>query len=70
MLIFLLFYVLDYDECRKVINDMKFASDSELFGNEKDDSFKGSIANIYQEFEGVEIYPSLAFLQRFILGCC
>ena len=52
-------YVLDYDECRKVINEMKFASDSALFGNEKDDSFKGSIANIYQEFGGVEIYPSL-----------
>ena len=52
-------YVLDYDECRKVINEMKFASDSTLFGNEKDDSFKGSIANIYQEFGGVEIYPSL-----------
>ena len=52
-------YVLDYDECRKVISEMKFASDSELFGNEKDDSFKGSIANIYQEFGGVEIYPSL-----------
>ena len=52
-------YVLDYDECRKVINEMKFASDSELFGNEKDDSFKGSIANIYQEFGGMEIYPSL-----------
>ena len=52
-------YILDYDECRKVINEMKFASDSALFGNEKDDSFKGSIANIYQEFGGVEIYPSL-----------
>ena len=52
-------YVLDYEECRKVISEMKFASDSELFGNEKDDSFKGSIANIYQEFGGVEIYPSL-----------
>ena len=52
-------YVIDYNECRKVINEMKFASDSALFGNEKDDSFKGSIANIYQEFGGVEIYPSL-----------
>lgn len=52
-------YVLDYDECRKVIDEMKFSSDSSLFGNEKDDSFKGSIANIYQEFGGVEIYPSL-----------
>lgn len=52
-------YVLNYDECRKVINEMKFASGSELFGNEKDDSFKGSIANIYQEFGGIELYPSL-----------
>lgn len=52
-------YVLEYDECRKLINEMKFASDSQLFGNEKDDSFKGSISNIYQEFGGVEIYPSL-----------
>ena len=52
-------YMLDYDECRKVISEMKFTSDSELFGNEKDDSFKGSIANIYQEFGGVEIYPSI-----------
>ena len=52
-------YVLNYDECRKIISEMKFSADSELFGNEKDDSFKGSIANIYQEFGGVEIYPSL-----------
>lgn len=52
-------YVLTYDECRKVIDEMKFAAESDLFGNEKDDSFKGSIANIYQEFGGVEIYPSL-----------
>lgn len=53
------FYVLEYDECRKLIDEMKFSSESELFGNEKDDSFKGSIANIYQEFGGVEIYLSL-----------
>lgn len=51
--------MLDYDECCQVINAMKFASDSQLFGNEKDDSFKGSIANIYQEFGGIEIYPTL-----------
>ena len=40
-------YILNYDECRKVIDEMKYAADSTLFGNEKDDSFKGSIANIY-----------------------
>ena len=52
-------YVLEYEECRSVIDQMKFAAESSLFGNEKDDSFKGSIANIYQVFGGVEIYPSL-----------
>ncbi len=52
-------YHLEYDECRKLIDEMKFASDSELFGKEKDDSFKGSIGNIYQSFAGVEIYPTL-----------
>ena len=30
-----------------------------LFGNEKDDSFKGSLATIYQTFGGVELYPSI-----------
>ena len=52
-------YVLTYDECRSVIDKMKFASDSDLFGNEKDDSFKGSIGAIYQSFDGKDIYPSL-----------
>jgi hypothetical protein len=32
---------------------------SELFGNEKDDSFKGSLATIYQTFAGEELYPSI-----------
>lgn len=52
-------YVLDYDECREVINKMRFGNESELFGVEKDDSFKGSIGNIYQSFGGQELYPSL-----------
>ena len=52
-------YVLTYEECRKVIDNMRFGNESDLFGNEKDDSFKGSIGNIYQSFDGQEIYPSL-----------
>ena len=52
-------YVLKYDECRQLIDSMKFGSDSTLFGNEKDDSFKGSIGNIYQSFGGTEVYPTL-----------
>ena len=52
-------YVLNYEECRQIIDNMRFSNESELFGVEKDDSFKGSIGNIYQSFAGVEIYPSL-----------
>ncbi len=52
-------YHLTYEECRQVIDKMKFASDSELFGNEKDDSFKGSIGNIYQSFDGQDVYPTV-----------
>lgn len=32
---------------------------SPLFGNEKDDSFKSSLATIYQTFGGAELYPSI-----------
>ncbi len=32
---------------------------SNLFGNEKDDSFKSSIGQIYQTFGGKELYPSV-----------
>lgn len=52
-------YVLSYEECRAVIDSMKFAEASDLFGNEKDDSFKGSIGNIYQSFGGEDVYPTL-----------
>lgn len=52
-------YTLTYEECRKVIDGMKFGSESELFGNEKDDSFKSSINAIYQTFGGQDVYPTL-----------
>lgn len=52
-------YVLSYEECRNLIDQMRFNADSNLFGHEKDDSFKGSIGNIYQSFGGEDVYPSL-----------
>lgn len=48
-------YVLTYEECKEVIGAMRFGDESDLFGKEKDDSFKGSIGNIYQSFAGQEI---------------
>ena len=52
-------YILSYEECRKVIDSMGFGESNDVFGNEKDDSFKGSIGAIYQTFAGQEVYPSL-----------
>lgn len=52
-------YVLSYEECRNLIDLMRFNADSDLFGHEKDDSFKGSIGNIYQSFGGEDVYPTL-----------
>lgn len=52
-------YELTYDECMEVISHMRFGDESNLFGREKDDSFSGSIGNIYQSFAGQDLYPSL-----------
>ena len=36
-----------------------FADKSDLFAVERDDSFKSSIATIYQSFAGTDLYPTL-----------
>lgn len=38
---------------------MRFGAESDLFGREKNDSFRGSIGNIYQSYAGQELYPTL-----------
>ena len=52
-------YILAYEECMEVIRSMRFDAESDLFGREKDDSFKGSIGNIYQSFGDTDVYASL-----------
>ncbi len=49
-----------YENAMAVIRELheKFGG-STLFGNEKDDSFKSSIGQIYQTFGGVDLYPSV-----------
>jgi hypothetical protein len=55
-----LLFVATYDEAMQAIKDLKDKfGGSTLFGNEKDDSFKGSIGTIYQSFGGVEFYPTI-----------
>ena len=49
-----------YESAMKEINALrnKFGNGG-LFGNEKDESFKSSIGQIYQTFGGKELYPSV-----------
>ena len=57
-------YVVQYDEARKLIDKIKkdlIAKNeaSNLFGQENEDRFKAIIKNIYQTFDGKELYSSL-----------
>ncbi len=49
-----------YENAMEAILSLKERfGESALFGNEKDESFKSSIGQIYQTFDGVELYPSV-----------
>ena len=53
-------YQLTYEEAIAQIQlAKKFHGNSDLFGNEKDESFKSSISTIYQTFNGIDLYPSI-----------
>ncbi len=53
-------YVIHYEEAIEAVHMLrkKFGGSS-LFGNEKDDSFKSSIATISQTFDGKDLYKSV-----------
>ena len=49
-----------YDNAMEAIRRLRERfGGSSLFGNEKDESFKSSIGQLYQTFDGVELYPSV-----------
>ena len=49
-----------YENAMEVINDLKEKfGESALFGHEKDQSFHSSIGQIYQTWDGQELYPSV-----------
>jgi len=53
-------YRLSYEEAiNQIITAKKAHGNSDLFGHEKDDSFKSSISTIYQTFGGEDLYPSI-----------
>ena len=49
-----------YDNAMEAIRSLKVKfGESALFANEKDESFRSSIGQIYQTFDGEELYPSV-----------
>ncbi len=53
-------YELTYQDCRTLIDSMKFKDTSTLFGLEKEDGkLNGILAAVYQNVFGQEVYPSL-----------
>ena len=53
-------HAVTYDEAARTINHLrKQFGASELFGREKDESLRGSLDNVFQTFEGKDLYPSL-----------
>lgn len=53
-------FEIEYDQAREVILELrKSLKASELFGNEKDDSFRGILTNVVQTWDGVYLYPTI-----------
>ena len=50
---------IEYRECIEVINKLKFNEESSLFAVERDKGLESIIGNIYQSFDGQDIYKSV-----------
>lgn len=53
-------YHLTYEECRELIDSMRYGNFSDVFGVEKEQGkLNGIIAAVYQNVFGTELYPSI-----------
>ena len=48
-----------YEDCLNIINKLKFNNDSDLFALERNQGLKSIIENIYQSFDGKDLYPTI-----------
>lgn len=48
-----------YEDCIDIIEKLKFNNESSLFALERDKGLASIIGNIYQSFDGKDIYPSV-----------
>ena len=49
---------INYEDCMKIINKLKFNNDSDLFALERDKGLKAIIGNIFQSFDKKDLYPT------------
>ena len=50
---------IEYSECIKIINKLRFNEGSSLFAIERDRGLESIIGNIYQSFDGKDVYKSI-----------
>ena len=50
---------ISYEECMKIISDLKFSETSDLFALERNQGLKAILGSIYQTFNGKDVYYSL-----------
>ena len=48
-----------YSDCIKIIKDLKYANDSNIFALEREHGLESIINNLYQSFDGKDLYPTI-----------
>lgn len=51
--------IITYEDCKKIINMLRFNAESDLFAVERDNGLKAIIGNIYQTFDSEDVYKSI-----------
>ena len=51
--------MIKYEDCMNIVNTLKFNNDSNLFALERDKGLQSIINNIYQSFDGKDVYTSI-----------
>ena len=51
--------VITYNECMNIIDKLRFNNESSLFALERDNNFKSIINDIYQSFDGKDVYSTI-----------
>ena len=48
-----------YEDCKNIVSQLKFGNDSDLFALERDKGLKSILGNIYQSFDGKDLYSTV-----------